>query len=405
MKSSKKIIYMSVEDLRDLGLIPKKYTRKRTKGRKKKDKVVFVDSSGNIIKIQDGFGGPKSDSSQMVGGGQTISQPTQFTNSANVGTAIQSMQLQALEDAQKKKKEEALTPNENNQIVPSTDRFQNNSSNFNKIDKNLFQDLFRPAMERINDRLIENSNGIINTNKLLDDDKLANQNRFLGYDKNFKQGFEIVNQLKQNKVNYDETDNTGISPGTAGDENFIPQGKPSPIVDRFSQDKPQTPSFMDTPVGQHDMRIAPEPTMMNTPMRPANNDDIDETVYHTAQVDTETSDVNTPMIRTTSKKGKPSVVLQGEGQQLFKDESNANTDDNTVWVDEKEDKKVDLTPETALINKNLEKKGRGAKANLKDSLKVYVALGGKDANILTSTRVMIVQGAIKKLKKEKGLNF
>ncbi len=122
---------MSVEDLRDLGLIPKKYTRKRTKGKKQKEKIVFLDANGNVIKIQDNFGGPKSDSSQMVGGGQTITQPTQptlFTNSANVGTAIQSMQLQALEDVQRKNKEEALTRNNNNQTISSTDRFQNNQN-------------------------------------------------------------------------------------------------------------------------------------------------------------------------------------------------------------------------------------------------------------------------------------
>lgn len=369
---SKKIIYLSVEDLRELGLLPKKYSRK-SKGRKKKEKVVFVDSNGKVIKAQDGFGGQKTDSAHMVGGGQTISQitqPTQFTNSANMNTAIQSMQLQALEDARKTKADET------NQLVP-TSRFQNNTDMLNQIDQKLLN-YVNPLIQRISDS------------------ETANNSKFANINDNMNKGYAMLTDVMKPKptVRFDSTDNAGNFAGTFGSDDFIPQGEPiNDIVDRFEQDK-EAPNGL-SHINETPIKTIPE----------------EETNYFTPFETSEASSIfdTTPIVH---KIINPTTVEERRAETLAKLEHTPfrpkqTPRDDTQWEDIPEDKskQPELTPETAKINKQLETKGRGAKGNLKDSLKVYVALGGTDADILMSKSVMKVQAGIKKLKKSKGLNF
>ena len=68
---SKKVITLSLDDLKDLGVIPRK-NKKKNKKRKRRVKVVLVDPNTGAI-----IGGAKSDSSQMT---STISQAPQFIN-------------------------------------------------------------------------------------------------------------------------------------------------------------------------------------------------------------------------------------------------------------------------------------------------------------------------------------
>ncbi len=84
-KSKNKIISnLTINDLRELGIIGKK---KRKGKRKSKKQISLIDpKTGEII------GGPKSDSSHMVGSTQSI----QPSNTNNINNAIQQANLKLL---------------------------------------------------------------------------------------------------------------------------------------------------------------------------------------------------------------------------------------------------------------------------------------------------------------------
>ena len=88
---SKKVITLSLSDLKDLGVLPRK-NKKKNKKRKRRVKIVLVDPNTGAI-----IGGAKSDSSHMQGYAQQISQTPQFTNTANINSAIQEENLKAIE--------------------------------------------------------------------------------------------------------------------------------------------------------------------------------------------------------------------------------------------------------------------------------------------------------------------
>jgi hypothetical protein len=92
---SKKVITLSLSDLKDLGVIPRK-NKKKNKKRKRRVKVVLVDPNTGAI-----IGGAKSDSSHMVGSVQSFQAP-QFSNTANISSAIQEENLKAIERANRK---------------------------------------------------------------------------------------------------------------------------------------------------------------------------------------------------------------------------------------------------------------------------------------------------------------
>ena len=75
---TKKIITLSIKDLRELGIIPDK---KKKKKRRTKKRSLKKDKYGNYYEV----GGAKSDSSQM----QPVTTYTPFTNTANVASQIQ----------------------------------------------------------------------------------------------------------------------------------------------------------------------------------------------------------------------------------------------------------------------------------------------------------------------------
>ena len=96
---SKKVITLSLSDLKDLGVIPKKAkTNKRKKNRKARIKI--IDPTTGAV-----MGGLKSDSSHMKGFGMalppSLAQP-QFSNTANLNTAIQQANLDAMETYNKR---------------------------------------------------------------------------------------------------------------------------------------------------------------------------------------------------------------------------------------------------------------------------------------------------------------
>jgi hypothetical protein len=96
MGKSKKIIFnLTIDDLRELGIIKKK-RKKGRKGRNKKRVLLIDPQTGAII------GEPKSDSSHMIGSTQSI----QPSNTNNVSTAIQQANLEAIENANKRAKDQ-----------------------------------------------------------------------------------------------------------------------------------------------------------------------------------------------------------------------------------------------------------------------------------------------------------
>jgi hypothetical protein len=97
---SKKVITLSLSDLKDLGVIPRKNKKKHKKRKGKKPKYIFVDPNTGAI-----IGGAKSDSSHMQGYAQSL-QASQNTNTANISSAIQEENLKAIERANRKAEKE-----------------------------------------------------------------------------------------------------------------------------------------------------------------------------------------------------------------------------------------------------------------------------------------------------------
>ena len=148
---SKKVITLSLEDLKDLGVLPRK-NKKKNKKRKRRVKVVLVDPNTGAI-----IGGVKSDSSHMQGYAQQISQTTQFTNTANISSAIQEENLKAIERANRRaqienQKEEVIEEQPkvelNKLLLGYEDRFnrviENSDDRFNKL-----IEAFNPQIKRL----------------------------------------------------------------------------------------------------------------------------------------------------------------------------------------------------------------------------------------------------------------
>jgi hypothetical protein len=196
---TKKVITLSLGDLKDLGIIPRKSKRKRRSKRRK----VYIDAKTGAI-----IGGPKSDSSHMQGFGITSSNPTQFLNSSNLNTEIQQANLEAI-----KNRSNPLT------ITDGTpDRF----------DKDIVDRSFTRLMLPYIQRQAEETNkikGVLNSG-------IADY-----YD--FKEQYQNdrPNRIEE-LVNYD--DNDGIVDPTLEDDNFVGGGlnKNYDTEARYAQSEP-----------------------------------------------------------------------------------------------------------------------------------------------------------------------
>ena len=85
---TKKVITLSLGDLKDLGIIPRKDKKRKRRTRRKK---VYVDARTGAI-----IGGPKADSSHMQGYSNIMPNPMPFSNSSNLNTEIQQANLEAI---------------------------------------------------------------------------------------------------------------------------------------------------------------------------------------------------------------------------------------------------------------------------------------------------------------------
>ena len=203
MGKSKKIIFnLTIDDLRELGIIGKK-RKKGRKGRNKKRILLIDPQTGAII------GDAKSDSSHMVGTTQTI----QPSNSNNVSTAIQQANLEAIENANKRAKDQrqwlidnGIDPNDPTIGLQTQDRFP----------------------DRNTTKLLEGfgasvSGELEQMKQHYDNQLLGYQNRFTQQDKtnsNFRKtiddGIKLLNQTSL----YSLSDSAGAFGGTKGSDAF-----------------------------------------------------------------------------------------------------------------------------------------------------------------------------------------
>jgi hypothetical protein len=174
MGKSKKIIFnLTIDDLRELGIIGKK-RRKGRKGRNKKRILLIDPQTGTII------GEPKSDSSHMIGTTQTL----QPSNTNSINTAIQQANLEAIENAKKRAKDQrqwlidnGIDPNDPTIGLQSQERFP---------DRNTTK-LLEGFGASVSDQLGQ-------MKSQYDNQLLGYQDRFANYDKTINRGMEFVQQ-------------------------------------------------------------------------------------------------------------------------------------------------------------------------------------------------------------------
>jgi len=345
---SKKVITLSLNDLKDLGVIPRR-NKKKNKKRKRKVKVVLVDPNTGAI-----IGGSKSDSSHMVGSVQSLQAP-QFTNTANVSSAIQEENLKAIERANKKaeqevQKEEVKQAEEkqgDQLIIPHQDRF----NNFALQVDNRFNEIV-PFLQRID-----------NDNQR---QKIINQ-----------QGFDMINGISRPANYYNITDNAGIENNSVSSDNFKDQGKPIPQETTNFQTPPKT--RFDAKLSEDDNNKTPQGIPLSLLKE----------------------------IRSINK-------LQGQYDNLLANtkapEQNNNEPD--VWEEEEEEdaggdmfKEIkspikEKSPYTKQLIEKLAKKGRGNKTTKSQALHMYKGAGGNDPNILNAKHVATILSAYNKLQKK-----
>jgi hypothetical protein len=351
---SKKVITLSLSDLKDLGVIPRKNKKKQKKRKGKKPKYIFVDPNTGAI-----IGGSKSDSSHMQGYSQSFQAP-QFTNTANISSAIQEENLKAIERSNRKalienpiegtKQAEAEQPKpDQNQLLLGylEDRFGQIAEHNN----NLFGGI-APKLERI-----ENDN---------QQQKIINQ-----------QGFEMINRIT-NPSYYSLTDNAGIEDHSVSSDNFKDQGKPIPQETTNFQTPPKT--RFDAKLSEDDNNKTPQGIPLSLLKE----------------------------IRSINK-------LQGQYDNLLANtkapEQNNNEPD--VWEEEEEEdaggdmfKEIkspikEKSPYTKQLIEKLAKKGRGNKTTKSQALHMYKGAGGNDPNILNAKHVATILSAYNKLQKNK----
>jgi len=344
---SKKVITLSLSDLKDLGVIPRKNKKKNKKRKGKKPKYIFVDPNTGAI-----IGGSKSDSSHMVGYAQQIPQAPQFSNTANISSAIQEENLKAIERANRK----ALEDKPPQELSEGETKLENNKlllgyleDRFNKVvdhNNNLFGGIV-PKLERIE-----------NDNK---QQKIINQ-----------QGFDMIQGITRPPNYYDITDNVGGFSGDNSSDTFQDQGKPIPV----------------------------ETARFQTPVSKTSNPIFDARLN---EIDDNKTPQGIPLsllkeIRSVNK-------LRGQYDNLIDntkapEEYNEEVDSGGDIFNEKTPVK-EKSPYTKQLLDKLTKKGRGNKLTREQILHMYVGAGGKDPKILTSKYVKTIESAYNKLSKNK----
>lgn len=206
-KSKNKIIFnLTIDDLRELGIIGK--NRKKGARRRNKKRILLIDPQTGAI-----IGGSKSDSSHMIGSTQSI----QPSNTNNVNTAIQQANLEAIENANKRAKDQkqwlidhGMDPNDPTIGIQLQERFP---------DRNTTK-LLEGFGASVSDQLGQ-------LKSQYDNQLLGYQDRFANYDKTINRGMEFVQQqqnqieeLKKKPFTYRLDDSAGAIGGTKGSDSF-----------------------------------------------------------------------------------------------------------------------------------------------------------------------------------------
>lgn len=107
MAKEQKTLYLTIHDLKELGLLSKSQKKNLKRKNKRYKKRIAnqnekVPTSKQSKKTYDNFGEPKASSKHMKGSVSSELPPTQFTHTANLNTEIASATLRALEEKQKR---------------------------------------------------------------------------------------------------------------------------------------------------------------------------------------------------------------------------------------------------------------------------------------------------------------
>ena len=376
---SKKVITLSLSDLKDLGVIPRKH-KKNKKKKHRKSKIKIIDPNTGAA-----MGGLKSDSSQMKGFGmvlpQSLTQP-QFSNTANLNTAIQQANLDAMESYNKRLSNPPLLL-ENNQ---PQERFPqaNTTQLIEDAVGNQFQSYMLPYIQR--------------------QEEQQNQynDRFASINGTINKGMDYVSQLgkhvySQPQLNYSEVDSAGIVNSTLSSDEFSNEGNARPMDSINDTPTKQTRFDGNTiPTPPSGLGLTPFVDNFNEEMNPYNN-------LQQARI--------TPVPMESPDEAVDALTLPKiNPENLFKDlQSPESPDVDNTWADVKSPQQ-EATPSPVkkavkvanlqdMISKNVGRaKNKGIKKG--DALLLYTTVGGKDPKILGESKVSVIMSAYNKLAKK-----
>ena len=351
---SKKVITLSLSDLKDLGVLPRK-NKKKNKKRKRRVKVVLVDPNTGAI-----IGGAKSDSSHMQGYAQSFQAP-QFTNTANISSAIQEENLKAIERANRKaltenqieevKQSEAEQPKpEQNQLLLGylDDRFSKVVENNN----NLFGSIV-PKLQRI-----ENDN---------QQQKIINQ-----------QGFNMIQNLAGGNSYYDITDNVGFNNSSVSSDTLQDQGNAKPI---------ETTQIQSPPLNTDNrFNITPSKKFGSVSL----TNDYDDT--GTPSIKQQVSDINKLF-------EEQDEILRNTNKAVFESNEKVNKKIGEVFGDQ--DMNLYNSPQKKALSKIKSKSKLKKLPKYITPLSNYILAGGDDNKILESNDYNTIERAYKNLIKNK----
>ena len=207
MKSNKTIT-LSLSDLKELGIIPRRNKRKKTK--KSKRKVVYIDAKSGAV-----IGGLKSDSSQMTGYGMTLpSNPVGLTNTSNISSMMQQTQLQQMEENMRKDKIR-------NQLA-----LENGTPDSNPVITDRFTQLLNPLFNNINKQIEDRFSKIEDKQNNLED---ITQDHTQAIQDGMDWAKNNFNKLNESKSFVNLDDDAGNFNGTQGSDYFLNAGKDTPI--------------------------------------------------------------------------------------------------------------------------------------------------------------------------------
>jgi len=397
---SKKVITLSLSDLKDLGIIPRKNKKKNKKRKGKKPKYIFVDPNTGAI-----IGGSKSDSSHMQGYAQSFQAP-QFTNTANINSAIQEENLKEIERANRKSQVEEVKQIE--EEVKQAEVEQPNQDP-NQLLLEFMDDRFGQVVQH-NNHLFSGITPFLNR---IDNDnqqqKIINQ-----------QGFDMIQKLSRPTKYFDPNDNIDLGGNNTSSDNFQDQGRPVPQeTNRFQTpvskrpdtrfdaklkeiDENETPSGISLSLlkemkdinklqGQYDNLIEGTPINIQAVQKNLQQEDVLNQMQN----------IHSNITSMDNQIKKQSKNMNAKRRDIFGEEDNEEDAGGDMLNDVDSQGKPDYnTPQKQALEDFL-KKTKNKNAKYKTSVEKYLKAGGKDTKIIRSNNYEKIERATKKLLKNK----